>query len=382
MATPTDPAGLRHMRTALALARRGVGRTAPNPAVGCVLVRPDVKGRGGGQVVGRGWTQPGGRPHAETEALARAGDLAKGATAYVSLEPCAHHGETGPCAAALAAAGVARVVVACGDPDPRVAGQGIAALEAAGIEVEAGLLEAEARDLNRGFLSRVERGRPWLTLKTATSLDGRIATATGDSKWITGETSRARGHLLRARNDALLTGIGTVLADDPSFTCRLPGMDGRTPLRVVTDGHLRLPTGGALAHSARKAPVLAVCGPNAPGHARTGLQAAGVEVLAAQALDATGRPDLGWLLGVLAARGINNVLVEGGAALTAALLTADLVDEIVWFRAPVLIGGDGLGMAAPLGVERLAAAPRFERIALATCGADVVETYRRAASGG
>src|SRR5580700_4659831 len=225
---------LGHMRTALGLARRGLGNTWPNPAVGCVIVKD-------GRVVGRGWTQKGGRPHAETEALARAGKGAKGATAYVSLEPCSHHGKTPPCAEALIAAGVSRVVAAVEDPDPRVSGRGIARLRAAGIAVEAGLCAAEAAELNAGFFCRVAQGRPLVTLKLAASLDGRIATPTGKSRWITGPAARERAHLLRAAHDAVLIGTGTALADDPQLTCRLPGLEARSPVRIVIDRTLRLP---------------------------------------------------------------------------------------------------------------------------------------------
>ncbi|MBT3397327.1 MAG: bifunctional diaminohydroxyphosphoribosylaminopyrimidine deaminase/5-amino-6-(5-phosphoribosylamino)uracil reductase RibD, partial [Alphaproteobacteria bacterium] len=217
------------MRSALALAQRGLGQVWPNPSVGCVLVKD-------GHPIGRGWTQPGGRPHAETEALARAGDRARGATAYVTLEPCAHHGETPPCAAALVEAGVAKVVVACRDPDTRVNGGGIDALKSAGIDVVEGVLETDAIDLNIGFFTRVQSDRPMVTLKLAASIDGRIATSAGKSKWITGPGARAHGHGLRARHDAVLVGAGTVNADDPELTCRLPGMTGRSPVRVILEG--------------------------------------------------------------------------------------------------------------------------------------------------
>ena len=217
---------LLHMRAALALARRGLGNAWPNPAVGCVLVKE-------GRVIGRGWTQPGGRPHAETEALRRAGDAARGATAYVTLEPCSHHGRTPPCCEALAEAGIARVVMAMRDPDPRVNGRGLAMLRGAGIAVEEGLLEAEARALNAGFFRRIQAGMPVVTLKLASTLDGRIATASGESRWITGAAARREVHALRARHDAILVGSGTVLADDPDLTCRIPGMERVPMLRVV-----------------------------------------------------------------------------------------------------------------------------------------------------
>ncbi len=226
---------LRAMRAALALARRGLGTVWPNPAVGCVIVSKD------GRVVGRGWTQPGGRPHGETEALRRAGEAARGATAYVSLEPCCHWGRTPPCTDALIAAGVQRVVVALEDPDPRVAGEGVRRLRAAGLAVETGLCAAEAAEINAGFFGRLRLGRPLVTLKLATSLDGRIATRLGESQWITGPPARERAHALRAAHDAIMVGTGTVIADDPQLTCRLPGLTHRSPVRIVIDRHLRIP---------------------------------------------------------------------------------------------------------------------------------------------
>src|SRR5437763_13233042 len=228
-----------HMRAAFALARRALGRSWPNPAVGCVLVKDR-------RVVGRGWTQPGGRPHAETEALKRAGGRAAGATAYVSLEPCSHHGQTGPCAEALIGAGIVRAVVAMEDPDPRVAGRGLTLLGDSGIAVNLGVGEEEARDINAGFLLRLAKNRPLVTLKLAMTLDGRIATHTGESRWITGEPARARSHLMRAQNDAVMVGSGTVLADDPLLNVRLPGLERYSPLRIVLDGRLRLPLTSAL----------------------------------------------------------------------------------------------------------------------------------------
>ncbi len=272
------------MRAALALARRGLGRVWPNPAVGCVLVRD-------GHVVGRGWTQPGGRPHAETEALKRAGDLARGATAYVTLEPCDHEGATGPCSNALLQAGIGRVVVAMQDPDPRVSGRGIARLREAGVEVTVGPCREEATQLNLGFFLRVTEGRPMVTLKLATSLDGRIATASGDSKWITGEQARAEAHSLRASHDAVLVGSGTALADDPALTCRLPGMEDRSPVRVIADSRLRLPLSAEVVRTADRVPTWLVTGPDGDAGRRRDLVAAGVEVIEV-ASDPDGRPDV------------------------------------------------------------------------------------------
>ena len=351
------------MRAALALARRGLGRTAPNPAVGCILVK-------GGRTVGRGWTQPGGRPHAETEALKRAGAAAKGATAYVTLEPCAHHGGTPPCAEALIDAGIARCVAAAEDPDGRVGGQGLEMLRAAGIEVAAGVLAEEAAYLNQGHILGRRDGRPLVTLKLATTLDGRIATASGESQWITGTAARSAGHLLRAEHDAVLVGSGTALVDDPQLTVRLPGLEDRKPLRVVLDRRLRLPAGGRLAATAQEHPTLLL---TKDGHAEAGLaplRAAGVEV---EELPGDGRIEDA--LTRLAARGITRVLAEGGAELAAALLRADLVDRLVWFRAPRLLGAEGWPAVAGLGIESLDAIKRFRRVSSAPLGEDLMERY-------
>lgn len=354
------------MAAALALARRGLGRVWPNPAVGCVLVRD-------GLPVGRGWTQPGGRPHAETEALTRAGALARGATAYVSLEPCCHHGETPPCTDALIDAGIARVVVATPDPDPRVAGAGIAQLQDAGIEVECGILETEARLLNEGFIRTATLGRPLVALKLATTLDGRIATRTGESQWITGEAARRRVHMLRAEYDAVMVGSGTALADDPALTCRLPGLEGRSPVRVVVDGGLRLEPDSALARIAAETPTwcLTTTAESAP---REALIRRGVEVVSIAA-GAGDHVDLTAALEALAERGITRLLVEGGAGLATALLEASLVDRVYWFRAPALIGGDGLNVLASLGVDAMDQLRRLVRTSVETIDDDLLETY-------
>ncbi len=348
----TDTIDAAFMRCALALARRGLGRVWPNPAVGCVLVRDGI-------VVGRGWTQPGGRPHAETEALARAGSAARGATAFVTLEPCDHVGITGPCSVALIEAGVARVVAAVADPDPRVNGQGIARLQAAGIEVSLGLCEHEARAVNEGFFLRITRGRPLVTLKLATSLDGRIATASGDSKWITGAEARAAAHLLRAEHDAVLVGSGTALADDPELTCRLPGMAERSPVRVVADGRLRLGLESKLVRTARTAPTWVLTASGAADDAkRKALAAAGVELIEG-ATGPDGHLDAAAMAAVLAARGITRLMIEGGGELAAAFIRAGLVDRIAWFHAPKLLGGDALPAVGALSLQRVADAPAF-----------------------
>ncbi|WP_029006712.1 bifunctional diaminohydroxyphosphoribosylaminopyrimidine deaminase/5-amino-6-(5-phosphoribosylamino)uracil reductase RibD [Azospirillum halopraeferens] len=366
---PFDADDRRHMLAALGLAARGLGTVMPNPAVGCVLVRD-------GTVVGRGWTQPGGRPHAETEALRRAGAAARGATAYVSLEPCNHHGKTPPCTEALLAAGVARVVVACEDPDPRVAGGGVHRLRAAGVAVDVGLCTAEALDLNRGFFSRILHGRPSFTLKLATTLDGRIATHGGESRWITGPEARARGHALRATHDAIMIGIGTALADDPELTCRLPGLSHRSPLRIVVDSRLRLPLTGRLAATARDVPTWILTREDADGTRAAAFTDCGVEVLRIPA-DGAGLPDVTRAGALLGERGVTRVLVEGGATLAASLLRAGLIDRVEWFRAASVIGGDGLAAVAPFGVDALAAAVRFTCTGVRRCGADVVESYVR-----
>ena len=361
------------MRAALGLARRGLGSVWPNPAVGCVLAREDLDGR----VVGRGWTQIHGRPHAETEALTRAGDLSRGATAYVTLEPCDHQGETGPCSEALIAAGIKRCVITLEDPDPRVSGAGIRRLAEAGIETLTGPCEQEARHLNAGFLMRVTQGRPMITLKTATTLDGRVATAKGQSQWITGAPARAFAHGLRAENDAIMIGIGTALADQPSLTCRLPGMEDRSPLRIVADSNLRLPLDSPLVETAGDVPTWVVTVKSADQDKRLALDAKGIEVIEVEAGD-DGRPDLRAVALELGGRGLTRVLVESGGDLAAALIKLDLADRLAWFRSPKLIGGDGRGAVAAFGIDAIAEAPAFVRDSISDAGDDVLETYRRA----
>ena len=342
----------RFMALALALAERGLGNVWPNPAVGCVLVKD-------GRVAGRGWTQPGGRPHAESEAIDRAGAAATGSTAYVTLEPCAHHGRTPPCVDLMLGAGIARTVVAAVDPDPRVDGKGIARLRAAGMAVEVGCMEAQACRLNAGFFRRMRQGRPLVTLKLATSADGRIATAAGDSRWITGPTARAEGHRLRLRHDAIMIGSGTALADDPLLTCRLPGLEHRSPVRVVLDRRLRLPADGRLARSAAEQPLWLFT--SAPGTAEAeALRARGVSVFAVAGEGAA--DGLQSVLAALARQGITRVLVEGGATLATALLGAGLVDRLYQFTAPLLIGADGYPATHSLAVARLADARRWRRV--------------------
>ncbi|MBW7849189.1 MAG: bifunctional diaminohydroxyphosphoribosylaminopyrimidine deaminase/5-amino-6-(5-phosphoribosylamino)uracil reductase RibD [Rhodospirillales bacterium] len=358
------------MTAALGLARRGLGDVWPNPAVGCIIVRD-------GRVVGRGWTQPGGRPHAEPEALARAGDAARGGTAYVTLEPCAHHGKTPPCVESLLAAGIARVVAAAVDPDARVAGKGLDRLREAGVEVSVGLLGKEAAELNAGFFQRTLVGRPLVTLKTATTLDGRIATHAGESRWITGDGARQAAHRLRAESDAIMVGVGTAVADDPELTCRLPGLTARSPVRLVVDGHLRLPLTSRLVAAARQIPTWLLTLADADPLRREAFQSCGVELIDVTA-DHDGNPDLEMALRRLGERGLTRVLVEGGSHLAASLLRRDLVDRLAWFRAPRMFGGDGLPTAMPFGVNRLSDAPTFVRTSVRETASDLMETYRRA----
>jgi diaminohydroxyphosphoribosylaminopyrimidine deaminase/5-amino-6-(5-phosphoribosylamino)uracil reductase len=353
------------MRHALVLARRGLGRVAPNPAVGCVIVSAES------HVVGRGWTKPGGRPHAETVALEAAGPSARGATAYVTLEPCAHHGKTAPCAEALIAAHISGVVAAVEDPDPRVSGKGFALLKKAGIDVRIGICASEARALNAGFFKTVSRGRPLVTLKIAQSLDGRTAMASGESQWITGEAARRFGHLLRAQNDAIVIGIGTAQADDPLLSCRIAGLEDRSPLRVILDSRLRLDTRSKLAESSHDIATLVFTTEAAGDEA---LRARGVEVVRIGA-DQRGRPDIGAAMSELGRRGVTRVLVEGGATVQASFLEAGLVDRIELFTAPVVLGGAGRGAIDALHFSTLKEAPNFRRVGQRRLGPDLLESF-------
>lgn len=357
------------MGIALALARRGLGNVWPNPAVGCILVRD-------GHIVGRGWTQPGGRPHAEAEALRRAGKQAAGATAYVSLEPCSHVGETPPCANALINAGVSRVVVATKDPDPRVKGEGIRTLRDSGIDVLEDVEKEKADCLNLGFITRVTRSRPTFTLKVATTLDGRIATRTGDSQWITGEIARAAAHRMRADNDGVLVGSGTVIADDPALTCRLPGIQDARTVRIVLDGRLRITANHQVAASAYATPTWLVTTKFADDTQAARLIRLGVTVIRAPT-NKDDQIDLSWTVQELARRGLTRILIEGGGTIAAAFMAADFVDGIAWFRAPGLIGGDGLPAIEGFGIDSLGKVPKFEIVETTACGSDQLEIYRR-----
>lgn len=327
------------MARALRLAERGAYTTKPNPMVGCVLAHGDG-------VVGEGWHQRKGGPHAEVFALQAAGQAARGATAYVTLEPCAHTGSTGPCADALVAAGIARVVAAMRDPFPQVDGAGFAKLQAAGIVVESGLVEAQARALNRGFLSRIERGRPWVRIKLAMSLDGRTALASGESQWITGDAARTDVQRWRARSGALLTGSGTMLADDPRLTVRLDDdAEVVAPLRVVLDAGLATVTRGRVRDG--DAPTLYLHAPDAKPPAGLAVQRAAVPLR-------EGRLDLDAVLALLGARGVNEVQVEAGATLAGALLRAGLVDELLLYVAPVLLGDRARPLFDGMGIDTMA----------------------------
>jgi diaminohydroxyphosphoribosylaminopyrimidine deaminase/5-amino-6-(5-phosphoribosylamino)uracil reductase len=358
------------MAHALSLARRGLGQVWPNPAVGCVVTDASA------QVVGVGRTAKGGRPHAETFALAQAGALAVGGTAYITLEPCAHVGETGPCADALIAARVARVVSAIEDPDPRVKGQGHAKLRAAGLSVGIGLMRDEAEETNRGFFLKITEGRPMVTLKLATSLDGRIALSNGRSQWITGDEARAQAHLLRANHDAILVGVGTILADDPALTCRLAGLEDRSPVRVVLDTQLRTPVTAKVLHGSSGRNCIVICGPGAASERQSAMRAAGVRVDTCP-IDMLGQVQIGAALQLLGGLGITRLLVEGGARIATGFIKSELVDRLVWFRSSSALGGDGLSAFGPLAVQDLSRAPTFGRKSHIRLGADIMETFER-----
>ena len=357
------------MHHALALARRGLGLVAPNPAVGCVIVSGDDR------VLGRGWTQKGGRPHAERVALDHAGAAARGATAYVTLEPCAHHGETPPCAEALVAAGVARVVGAIEDPDPRVSGKGYERLRSAGVQAHTGLLEREAAEINEGFLLRIREGRPLVTFKIAQSLDRLTATAPGRSKWITGPEARRFGHLLRAQYDAILVGIETVIADDPELTCRIPGLEHASPMRVVLDTRGRLSSETKIAKTAKNIRTLQF---TADPTQASALSKFGVETIQATR-DAGGRVDIAAMLTELGRRGVTRLLVEGGATVQTAFLEAGLVDRIELFTAPLVLGAGGRNSAAAIRTTTLEKALRFRRVGRRALGVDLLESFARKA---
>lgn len=361
------------MNAALSLARRGLGNTAPNPTVGCIVVRPDM----GNRVVGRGWTQPGGRPHAETEAIKRAGALSSNATAYVTLEPCCHHGKTPPCTDAIIAANIKRVVIAAEDPDPRVAGSGVSTLREAGIEVTTGIHHDAANGINVGFLKRIKNNRPHITMKMATSLDARTATHSGHSQWITGQPARRYGHLLRAKNDAILTGMGTVRADNPTLTCRLPGLGDKSPVRVIMDPRLEVDTSSNLITTTNQTSLWFITG-NGRAQRDTAQKLserdADIQIFHMD-LDEDGKLDVHAVSFLLAQQGINRVLLEAGAKLNASFIAAGLVDEIYWFRAPMIVGGDGYSCIGGVCVDQLIDAPGYSMDRGFDLGADRIERY-------
>jgi diaminohydroxyphosphoribosylaminopyrimidine deaminase/5-amino-6-(5-phosphoribosylamino)uracil reductase len=362
----------RFMALALALGRRGQGRCWPNPAVGAVVVRDGV-------IVGRGWTQPGGRPHAEPEALARAGDAARGATLYVTLEPCSHFGRTPPCADAIIASGIARVVSAIEDPNPEVAGQGHARLRAAGITVDIGLGAAEAAHDHAGHFRRVRDKRPHVILKLALSADDKIAAAGHRPVAISGDAAKARVHLLRAQCDAILVGVGTVLADDPLLTCRLPGMEARSPVRVVLDRSLRIPGNSRLVRSARQTPLWLMTSDVSEASASMKLGAAGAQVIhvSTAAAPAPGL-DLAAVLHALAEKGITRLLVEGGARVAASFVAAGLADEVWLLRGPDPIGADGVPALDALPLSSITQSPAFRQRASEALQKDTLTIYQRA----
>jgi len=368
LSTEAVGADQRFMALALALGRRGLGRTWPNPAVGAVVVENGI-------IAGRGWTQPGGRPHAEVEALRRAGKTARGATLYVTLEPCSHHGKTPPCADAIIAAGIKRVVSALEDPNPKVAGAGHARLTAAGIVVNIGVGAEEARRDHAGHIRRVRDGRPQVMLKLAISADGKVAAAGRRPFAITGSEARDRVHLLRAQSDAIMIGIGTALADDPLLTCRLPGMEKDSPVRVVLDGELRLPEGSRLTQTAREVPVWVIAGSNAALEREQTLAATGAHIMRVAGRD--GPFDMSAVLKLLAERGITRLMVEGGPTLAASLVAADLIDVAMLFRSAKIVGSDGIDALEGLPLAALIDSPGLERVKSEPLGADIGDVFER-----
>jgi len=348
------------MRSAISLARRGLGNVFPNPAVGCLLVKD-------GLVVGRGWTQPGGRPHAETQALKQAGSAATGATAYVSLEPCAHVGKTPPCAVALVDAGIVRVVAAITDPDPRVGGLGLKILQLAGLSVTQDVCRDQAWRANLGFFLNHTKNRPMFTLKLATDAAGNIPgpNAVGQDKWITSPEAQKRGHLLRANHDAVLFGIGTVLSDDPQYTCRLPGLEDASPVRVLLDSRLRISTDSKLLKTSDQAPIWIICGSEAQD--RPDLEDLNLTFIRAP----DRQPDPKWVAAELAQRGLTRVLIESGPQVVNSFLAAKRVDEVAWFRSAKILGAGAVPAFHTNLLEKLA----LTRQAVLQAGPDQFELY-------
>jgi diaminohydroxyphosphoribosylaminopyrimidine deaminase / 5-amino-6-(5-phosphoribosylamino)uracil reductase len=360
----------RFMRLALALGRRGQGRTWPNPAVGAVVVKDGV-------IIGRGWTQPGGRPHAEPEALKRAGEAARGATLYATLEPCSHIGKSPPCADAIIAAGIARVVSAIEDPNPEVAGQGHAKLRAAGLTVDIGPGAAEATHDHAGHFRRIRDKRPHVILKLAVSADDKIGAAERKPVAISGDAARARVHLLRAQSDAILVGIGTVQADDPLLTCRLPGMEARSPVRVVLDRSLRISGSSRLVHSARQTPLWVMTSNLSEAPAAMKLGAAGAQVIRVAATTSPPGLDLVAVLRALAEKGITRLLVEGGARVASSFVASGLVDEVWLLRGPDAIGAGGVDALEALPLTSITQSPDFRVRASESLQKDTLTIYER-----
>jgi diaminohydroxyphosphoribosylaminopyrimidine deaminase/5-amino-6-(5-phosphoribosylamino)uracil reductase len=359
-----------HMRAALVLARRGLGETAPNPSVGCVIVKD-------AHVVGRGHTAPGGRPHAEVLALKMAGKAARGATAYVTLEPCAHTDKMSPpCTTALIEAGIKRVVIGAIDPNPKVNGTGIQRLREAGVEVSENILKTECLVVISSFIMVITKHRPLIRLKLASTLDGKIATSSSESKWITGESSRRAAHAMRGRHDAVMVGVGTVLTDDPDLTCRLDGFRTAPLVRIVVDSHLRTPLMSRLVRTAGEHPLWLLHRNGADPKRKQALEKANVKLIELPASPAG--IDLAVGMKKLAKAGLTRVLAEGGGTLAAGLLRANLVDRLAWFHAPGIIGGDGWPAAQGFGVTTLASMPRFVPVAQERFGDDMLTTYRKA----
>jgi diaminohydroxyphosphoribosylaminopyrimidine deaminase/5-amino-6-(5-phosphoribosylamino)uracil reductase len=361
----------RFMQLALTLGRRGQGQTWPNPAVGAVVVKDGV-------IVGRGWTQPGGRPHAEPEALRRAGEAARGATLYVTLEPCSHFGKSPPCTEAIVAAGIARVVSAIGDPNPEVAGQGHARLRAAGISVDIGAGTAEAARDHTGHFRRIRDKRPHVILKLAVSSDDKIGAAGRKPVAISGEAAKARVHLLRAQCDAILVGIGTVRADDPLLTCRLPGMEARSPVRVVLDRSLRIPGTSRLVQSARETPLWVMTSNLSEAPAAMKLGAAGAQVIRVATTTKPPGLDPAAVLHALAEKGITRLLVEGGARVASSFVAAGLVDEVWLLRGPASVGADGVAALDALPLTTITQSPDFRVRASESLQKDTLTVYERA----
>lgn len=360
-------ADTRYMALALSLGRRSQGGTWPNPAVGCVIVKNN-------RIIGRGWTQPTGRPHAETVALAQAGNAARGADVFVTLEPCAHHGKTPPCAQALIDAGVSRVVMAIPDSDPRVDGLGAKMLRDAGITVETGLLGNQAFDDHDGFLRRTLTGRPMVTLKLASSIDGRIATGTGESQWITAAPARRAVHAMRARHDGVMVGGGTARHDDPTLTVRDLGID-RQPARIVVSRRLDLPLLSNLARTAKDIPLILCHGKDADKSLVKAWTELGAHLLPCRLLKQQLDPED--VLTQLGKRGLTRIFCEGGGALAASLIRNDLVDQLVGFTAGLNIGAEGLPSIGALGLDKLSRAQRFSLRETRVVGPDVMHAWVR-----